>query len=98
MNIGLVAAWHSVHAICSARVALSMGLHQPRECVKFGLRYLSEKVALSLIAFAGYMRQILYMYTDFQFSEWLHGGPAFSGNYLIDYTIGFIIHYTIITS
>ena len=37
-------------------------------------------------------------YTDFQVSETLHGGPKFSGNYLIDYTIGFIIRYTIITS
>ena len=58
--------------------------------MKFGQQYLSEKVALSLIIFAGYMRQILYIYTDFQASERLHGGPTFSGNYLIDYTIGFI--------
>ena len=34
-----------------------------------------------------YMRQILYIYTDFQVSERLHGGPEFSGNYLIDYVI-----------
>ena len=91
---------HSVRAMYSARLALlSMGLHQPRERVKFGQRYLSEKVALSLIVFAGYMRQILYIYyIDFQVSERLYGGPAFSGNYLINYTIGFIIHYTIIIS
>ena len=66
--------------------------------MKFGRQYLSEKVALSLIVFAGYIRQILYIYTNIQVSERLHGGPAISGNYLIDYTIGFIIHYTIITS
>ena len=30
------------------------------------------------------MHQILYIY-DFQVSESLHGGPEFSGNYLIDY-------------
>ena len=42
--------------------------------------------------------------TNYQVSERLHGygGPEFSHNYLIDYlrnyTIGFIIHYTIITS
>ena len=42
--------------------------------------------------------------TDFQVSERLHGGPEFPHNYLImlidylrDYTIGFIVHYTIIT-
>ena len=40
----------------------------------------------------------MYNYIDFQVSERLHGGPEFSGNYLIDYTIGFIIYYTIITS
>ena len=33
------------------------------------------------------MHQILYIYTDFQASERLHGGPEFSGNYLIDYII-----------
>ena len=27
------------------------------------------------------------IYTDFQISEKLHGGPEFSGNYLIDYVI-----------
>ena len=37
------------------------------------------------------MRQILYILTDFQVSERLHGGPEFSDNYLIDYLIGFII-------
>ena len=36
--------------------------------------------------------------TDFQVSERLHEGPRISGNYLVDHTIGFIIHYTIITS
>ena len=40
--------------------------------------------------FTGYTRQILYIFTDFQVSERLHGGPEFSGNYLIDYTIGYI--------
>ena len=69
---------HSVRAIYSARLALSMGLRQPRERVKFGRRYLSEKVALSLIIFAGYMCH--YIYTDFQVSERLYGGPAYSGN------------------
>ena len=40
------------------------------------------------------MRQILYIhvFTDFQVSERLHGGPEFSGNYLIDYTIGYTIN------
>ena len=37
------------------------------------------------------MRQILYILTNFQVSERLHGGPTFSGNYLMDYVIGFII-------
>ena len=45
-----------------------------------------------------YSARLAYIYTDFQVSERLHEGPEFSGNYLIDYTIGFIIHYTIITS
>ena len=44
------------------------------------------------------MHKILYIYINFQVSERLHGGPEFSLYYLIDYTIGFIIHYTIITS
>ena len=35
------------------------------------------------------MHQILYVFTNFQVSERLHGGPEFSGNYLIDYTIGY---------
>ena len=33
--------------------------------------------------FAGYMCQIFYICTDFQVSERFHGGPEFSGNYLI---------------
>ena len=32
-----------------------------------------------------------YILIDFQVSERLHGGPEFSGNYLIDFLIGFII-------
>ena len=44
------------------------------------------------------MHQILYLYTNFQVSERLHEGPEFSHYYLIDYTIGFIIHYTTIIS
>ena len=41
--------------------------------------------------FAGYTQKILYILTEFQISERLHRGPEFSHNYLIDYTIGFII-------
>ena len=41
------------------------------------------------------MCQILDIYADFHVSERLHAGPEFSGNYLVDYTIGSIIllHY-----
>ena len=55
-----------------SKVYLSMGLHQLRERMKFGQRYLSEKVALSFNVFARYGRQILYIFTDFQVSERLH--------------------------
>ena len=56
------------------------------------------ETVLTIIFIARYMGYILYIYTDFQVSESLHEGPEFSGNYLIDYTIGFIIYFTIITS
>ena len=59
---------------------LSLGLRQPRKRVKLGQRYLLEKVGLSF----EYMHQILYIPTDFQVSERLHGDPEFLGNYLID--------------
>ena len=42
---------------------------------------------LACNVFTGYMRQIFYIFINFQVSERLHGGPEVSGNYLIDYTI-----------
>ena len=56
-NVRLVAAW-------------PIGLRQLREHMKFGQRYLSEKVALSF--YARYRHQILSILTDFQVSERLH--------------------------
>ena len=49
------------------------GLRKPRERVKFDQPYLSEKVTYSFFnAFAGYERNLLYIFTDFQVSEGLH--------------------------
>ena len=59
-NVRLVAAWPIG----------PIGLCQLREHMKFGQRYLSEKVALSF--YARYRHQILSILTDFQVSERLH--------------------------
>ena len=76
-----------------------MGLRQPRERVKFGQRYLLEKVHVALgfkyIRWIQASDTLHHVHTDFQILERLHWGPEFSHNYLIDYlrdcTIGFII-------
>ena len=62
--------------------------------------YISQLLMYSLdtCTCTGIRYSIYTVLTDFQVSERLHWGPEFSHNYLIDYTIGFIIHYTIITS
>ena len=56
-------SWYCMLLYNSAKLALSMGLCQPRERVKFGQQYLSEKVALSFNLFTEYM---LYILTNFK--------------------------------
>ena len=70
---------------------------QPRERMKFGQRYYSlEKVALGLECIR-WIQASDTLHT-YRFSS-LTLQPWISRNYLIrDYTIGFIIHYTITTS
>ena len=71
-----------MYAIYSTRLALLNFIHGITSVKR------TRKVRHSAFnVFSGYMRQILYLLTNFQVSERLHGGPEFSGNYLIDYII-----------
>ena len=88
-----------VRAIYSARLALFIhGIISSKRTREVQPAVLVRESSTQLVMYlldtcVGYYT---YYYTDFQVSERLHEGPEFSGNYLIDYTIGFIIHYTII--
>ena len=87
---------HSVRAIYSTRLALFI------HGITSAKRMCEVRPAVLVRESSTQLNCIRWIHasdtTDFHISERLHGGPAFSGNYLIDYTIGFIIHYTIITS
>ena len=57
----------------SSRLALFIhGIHQPRECMKFGQWYMSDKVALGFNVFARYRHQILHIHANFQVLERLY--------------------------
>ena len=88
-----------MHYIYLAKLHLDMGLRKPKKCIKFD--HAATLVRGSNTAskvFIGYMHKLLYVFTDFQVSEMLQWGPKFLHNFIIDYTIGFIIDYTAITS
>ena len=96
---------HSVRAIYSARLALFIhGITSAKRTREVRPAVLVRESSTQLVMHSldTCVRYSTYNYTDFQASERLHEGPEFSHNYLIDYlrdySIGFIIHYTIITS
>ena len=80
---------HSVRAIYSTRLALFIrGITSAKRTREVRPAVLRRESSTHPVMYSrdSYMRQILYIYyTDFQVSERLHGGPEFSGNYLIDY-------------
>ena len=91
---------HCARAIYSARLALFIhGITSAKRTHEVRPAVLVRECSTQLVMYSldTYVRYFTY-YINFQVSERLRKGPGFSGNYLIDYTIGFIIHYTISTS
>ena len=88
-------SWHGTQCACYIEHKASFFIHgitsakrtrevQPAVLVRESS---AQPVMYLLDTCVGYMRRILYIYTDFQVSERFHGGPEFSGDYLIDYVI-----------
>ena len=50
-----------------------------------------ERTCMKLERIRWMHMEVLLRVTDFKVSERLHRGPEFSQNYLIDFTIGFVI-------
>ena len=80
---------HSVRAIYSTRLALFIhgitSAKRTRE-VRPAVHRRESSAQLIIYSLDTCVRYSTYN-TDFQVSERLHGGPEFSGNYLIDYVI-----------
>ena len=81
---------HSVRATYSTRLALFIhGITSAKRTREVRPAVLHRESSAQLIMYSldTCVRYSTYIYTDFQVSERLHGGPEFSGNYLIDYVI-----------
>ena len=80
---------HSVRAIYSTRLALFIhGITSAKRTREVRPAVLRRESSAQLIMYSlGTCVRYSTCNTDFQVSERLHGGPEFSGNYLIDYVI-----------